>query len=110
MFTSKVSPLQVIIGYKSDEIHITNKFSNGEGFATLSFIAFDQNNDKVSYAPIVIMILSGAAYQYWYDNWNNEASIYSSICEIIKNGVDGISISSDDFGFFDKENISTVES
>ena len=86
----------VVKTYANDEIHIILKAS-GRPEAILSFVAVDDNGQRVDGAPVPIVTLKGLAYNTWYAGWDSERSLYTKALEVLMTGVEGASLSGASF-------------
>lgn len=91
MFKTPDISIAVVNKFVSDEIHITNKQS-GNPKAVLSFTPVDDNNERITVAPVAVVSLEGEAFNYWFENWNTEKDLYSLLIDILKKQLKGITI------------------
>ena len=89
----------------NDEVHITNKAS-GNPVAILSFVAVDDEGNRLGGAPTIVVTLSGEAYNLFYAEWNSESLLYSSVTSLIDAQTPGASIS----GLTTSEGLSSTRS
>lgn len=75
----------------SDEIHIIGKQSKNPS-ATLSFVPIDKDGARLASAPVAIVNLTGEAFNIWYEAWDNESMLYSTLLDLLKNQTPGISL------------------
>lgn len=90
----KIPPIVIstVSDFISDEIHITGKQSKNPS-AVLSFVPVDSNGVRIINAPVAVVSLKGDAYGSWYSSWNSENDLYTSLIDLLKNNVDGITVS-----------------
>lgn len=81
--------------YTNDEVHIVGKAHKSPS-AVLSFVAVDDEGERIDEAPVVTISLSAEAYNEWYSGWDGEKSLYSQIIAVMKSGKSGFSISGAD--------------
>jgi len=89
----------------SDSVHITGKAS-GNPVASLSFLAVDDEGNRIVGAPMIVASLSGEAYNLFYAEWNSESLLYSSVISLIDAQTPGASIS----GLTTSEGLSSTQS
>ena len=92
MFTTPDIIIAKVNKFISDEIHITGKQSKNPK-AVLSFVPVDDDGKRVESAPVAVVSLEGAAFNEWFQNWNEEKDLYTILVDILKSGVAGISVS-----------------
>ena len=97
MFLFNPITVATVSQYRSSEVHISGKDTDNP-MAVLSFTPCDSNGIRIPQAPVAIVTLTGAAYNEWYSQWNDESSLYSGLLafyqrELAGNPVSGFSIS-----------------
>lgn len=93
MFTLN-NPIAVVSvsRFTSDEVHITGK-ARGNPRAVLSFLAVDDAGKPVPNAPVLVVTLTGDAFNRFYAGWQSETDLYRLALALALENVSGCEVS-----------------
>lgn len=72
----------IVKQYVNDEIHITGKQIK-QPKAVISFVAVDDNGNRIEDAPAAVFVIKGSAFNYWYEGWDGETSLYNETLHLL---------------------------